>query len=101
MEQAEEWGTHTKVLPTNPHGLRKTIPKSFPYVNVEWNDGGYAQIIESHQYPKNFLLDVIASMMKMEPIRFQRKKKQVEQDRKSVLDFCELYRPFDWTYDLD
>lgn len=29
-EQAEEWGTHTKLLSTRDKGLRRTIPKKFP-----------------------------------------------------------------------
>ena len=61
-EQAEEWGTHTKVLSTREKGVRYTVPKGFPYFNVEWNGGGYAQIIESEKFPKDFGLDIIAGM---------------------------------------
>lgn len=61
-EQAEEWGTHTKVLSTKEKGVRYTIPKGFPYFNVEWNGGGYAQIIESEKFPKDFGLDILAGM---------------------------------------
>jgi hypothetical protein len=64
-EQAEEWGTHTKVLSTREKGVRYTIPKGFPYFNVEWNGYGYAQIIESEKFPKDFGLDIIAGMYEM------------------------------------
>ena len=107
-EQAEEWGTHTKLLSTHKSGgLRRTIPKSFPYVNIEWNDGGYAQIIESERFPKDFLLDTIGSMMHLDPLRFRRKKqyqdkkKKHEEERQAVLDFCQKFKEFDWTVDLD
>jgi len=103
-EQTEEWGTHTKLLSTNPNGLRRTIPKNFPYVNIEWKDGGYAQIIETNQFPKDFLLDTIGSMMHMDPIRFQRKRRQKEDeniDREAILDFCKKFKDFDWTIELD
>ena len=27
-------------------GIRRAVPKGFPFFHVEWDDGGYAQIIE-------------------------------------------------------
>lgn len=27
-------------------GVRRAVPKGFPYFHVEWEDGGYAHIIE-------------------------------------------------------
>ena len=60
MSEAEEWGTHTKVLSTKNKGVRRTIPKDFPYFNVEWDGGGFAQIIESGSFPKDFGVDTIA-----------------------------------------
>lgn len=59
-EQAEEWGTHTKLLSTKGKGLRQTIPKGFSYFNVEWDGGGFAQIIETNDFPKDFGIDTIA-----------------------------------------
>lgn len=61
-EQAEEWGTHNKLLSTKGKTLRQTIPKGFSYFNIEWNDGGFAQIIETNSFPKDFSLDTIAGM---------------------------------------
>ena len=73
-------------------------------MNIEWKDGGYAQIVETHQFPKDFLLDTIGSMMQMDPIRFQRRKRQREDDsheRSMILDFCKKFKEFDWTVELD
>lgn len=102
-EEAEEWGTHTKLLSTKGRGLRRSIPKNFPYFYVEWEPGcGFAQIIESGAFPKDFGVDTIASMMQLDPIRFQRKKKQPPNvDRQAVLDFLSGWKDFDWTLDLD
>ena len=60
-EQAEEWGTHTKLLSTKGKTLRQTIPKKgFSYFHIEWDGGGFAQIIESNTFPKDFGIDTIA-----------------------------------------
>jgi len=100
-EQAEEWGTHTKLLSTRDRGVRRTVPKGFPYFNVEWDNGGFAQIIESSAFPKDFGLDTIAGMMQLDPVRFNRKTRAADGDRAAVLDFCKRWKEFDWTLELD
>lgn len=99
--EAEEWGTHTKTLSTKNKGLRRTVPKGFSYFNVEWDGGGFAQIIENQSFPKDFGADTIAGMMKMDPVRFNRKKKAPDDDRGAVISFLEKWKAFDWTLDLD
>ena len=98
--QIEEFGTHTKIYKTKENGLRGCIPKGFPYFNVEWNGGGFAHIIESRSFPKDFGVDTIASIMEMDPLRFNKKRKDNEVDRKDVLSFCEKWKQFDWTLQL-
>jgi len=100
-EQTEEWGTHTKILSTRGKGLRRTIPKGFSYFNVEWNEGGFAQIIENESFPKDFAFDTIAGMMELDPLKFNRKKKAADNDRGAVLDFLNRWKEFDWTVALD
>jgi hypothetical protein len=100
-EQAEEWGTHTKVLSTREKGVRYTVPKGFPYFNVEWNGGGYAQIIESEKFPKDFGLDIIAGLLELDPMKFNRKPKATDQDRGSIMNFVNRWNSFDWTLSLD
>ncbi|GFH54255.1 hypothetical protein CTEN210_10731 [Chaetoceros tenuissimus] len=100
-EQAEEWGTHNKILSTTGKGLRRTIPKGFSYFNIEWDDGGFAQIIESNKFPKDFGLDTIAGMMELDPMRFNRKQKSADFDRGAVLDFLKRWKEVDWTVHLD
>lgn len=102
-EQAEEWGTHTKLLSTRGKGLRGTIPKRFPYFYVEWSRGeGYAQIIETTSFPKDFGIDTIAGMMQMDPLKFRaRQKTSADAERQLILDFVTKWKPFDWTLELD
>eukprot|EP00593_Proboscia_inermis_P015508 CAMPEP_0171325710 /NCGR_PEP_ID=MMETSP0816-20121228/116983_1 /TAXON_ID=420281 /ORGANISM="Proboscia inermis, Strain CCAP1064/1" /LENGTH=155 /DNA_ID=CAMNT_0011824959 /DNA_START=225 /DNA_END=692 /DNA_ORIENTATION=- len=100
-EQAEDFETHTKVIHTKEKGLRRSIPKNFPYIHVEWDDGGFAQIIESSAFNKDFALDTIAGMMGRNSLRFDRKRTVPDDGRSSVLAFCARYKKYDWTYELD
>ena len=100
-EQAEEWGTHTKLLSTKEKGLRRTIPKGFSYFNCEFEDGGFAQIIETSAFPKDFALDTIAGMMQLDPVRFKRKQRPQDGDKAVVLSFAKRWKEFDWTLELD
>mmetsp|Transcript_21438 Transcript_21438/g.50584 ORF Transcript_21438/g.50584 Transcript_21438/m.50584 type:complete len:487 (+) Transcript_21438:128-1588(+) len=100
-EQAEEWGTHTKLLTTKEKGLRRTIPKGFSYFNCEFEGGGFAQIIETNAFPKDFALDTIAGMMQLDPVRFKRKQRPQDGDKAVVLSFAKRWKEFDWTLELD
>jgi len=102
-DQAQDWGTHTQILSTTTKGLNATIPKSFPYFYVQWDTGGYVQIIESN-FPKHFGNDVVAAMMGLHPLRLKPKNNHVgpaENEKNKILQFCQRFKPFDWTYELD
>lgn len=97
-EESEEWGTHTKLLSTGcKGGVRHTVPKGFPYFSVEWEGGGFAQIIEKASFPKNFGLDIIAGMMSLDPVGFNSKSKSSNEDQVMVKEFMEYWNKFDWT----
>lgn len=99
--QCEEWGTHIKVLSTRDKGVRRTIPKGFPYFNVEWSHGGFAQIIEKQSFSKDFGLDTIAGMMELDPMKFKRKNRAPNDDRNAMRTFLDGWKGFDWTLSLD
>jgi hypothetical protein len=105
LEQAEEWGTHNKVLSTTNKGLRGTVPnQNFNYFFVEWEPNvGFCQIIESQQFPKDFGVDTIAGMLQMDPLRFRRKQQRQSQqeEKQTVLDFLEKWKSVDWTLELE
>merc|ERR1712083_837279 len=103
-EQADDFGTNNKPLSTKGKGLRRTMPKGFPYFFVEWDapNQGVAQMIESYDFRQDFVADCIAGMTGADPIRFQRKKKfSSEQERRHILDFLEKWKKYDWTEQLD
>jgi Protein similar to CwfJ C-terminus 2/Protein similar to CwfJ C-terminus 1 len=104
-EQAEEWGTHQKLLRTaRVKDLRRTIPKNFPYFYVEYDDNGngYVQLIEGDAFPQEFGIDTIGGMLRMDPIRFRRSTKDNEgEERRLVLAFLEQWKSHDWTVQLD
>mmetsp|Transcript_27101 Transcript_27101/g.41191 ORF Transcript_27101/g.41191 Transcript_27101/m.41191 type:complete len:448 (+) Transcript_27101:80-1423(+) len=104
LEQAEEWGTHNKVLSTREKGLRRTIPNNFSYFFVDWDaNDGYAQIIEGTSgFPKDFGADTIAGMLEMDPIRFNKSQRQSPTGEKDmVLQFLDKWKEVDWTTELD
>lgn len=109
VEQAEEFGTHTKLLKTSGNKqLRSVIPKKFPYFSIDWGNisssssTGYAQIIESSSFPRDFGLDTLAGMMELDPVRFHRKKKFPKGfEAELVADFSAKWKAFDWTQRIE
>ncbi len=109
VEQAEEFGTHTKLMKTsNEKPLRSVIPKKFPYFSIDWgnisssNSTGYAQIIESSEFPRDFGLDTLAGMMELDPVRFHRKKKFPQGfETELIAKFVDKWKSFDWTQRLE
>jgi DNA-binding MarR family transcriptional regulator len=108
MEQSQEWGTHNKMMATTTvKPLKSVVPKGFPYFFVDWGDvststnTGSVQIIEASDFRHDFGLDTLSSMMDLDPIRFQRKKKfSHEEERQNIAEFLEVWKKFDWTTQL-
>ena len=109
VEQAEEYGTHTKLMKTtNSKQLRSVLPKKFPYFSIDWgnistsSNTGYAQIIESSDFPRDFGLDTLAGMMELDPVRFHRKKKFPKGfEAELVSNFAAKWKSFDWTQRIE
>lgn len=109
VEQAEEFGTHTNLIQTSGQKpLASLVPKKFPYFHIDWGNisasttTGYAQIIESSSFPKDFGLDTLAGMMGVDPVRFHRKETFPKgTEKKLVTDFEEKWKAFDWTQQLE
>lgn len=64
-------------------------------------DGGIRGGGGSKRFPPDFGIDTIGGMMDCDPIRFQRKSPSADGDRRDILQFCEKWRDFDWTLELD
>jgi hypothetical protein len=109
IEQADEFGTHNKLLKTSlQKPLRSVIPKTFPYFYIDWGNiatsssTGYAQIIESSNFRHDFGLDTLAGMMELDPIRFHRKRSfPPDMERNLITEFQSKWKGDDWTRQLD
>lgn len=100
VEQADELGTHQKLMKTKDKGLRRTVPSHLEYFYINWGDNheGFAQIIET-KFPKDFGADVIASMLEVEPLRLRKQQPSLSlvDEKHRILDFLGKYKDYDWT----
>ncbi|KAG7362788.1 CwfJ domain containing protein [Nitzschia inconspicua] len=109
VEQADEFGTHNKLLKTSVQKpLRSVIPKKFPYFYIDWGNiatsssTGYAQIIESSEFRHDFGLDTLAGMLNLDPIRFHRKRSfPPDTERTTIAEFQSKWKDHDWTSQLE
>ncbi|CAN0488016.1 unnamed protein product, partial [Hapterophycus canaliculatus] len=53
-------------------GIRRAVPRGFPFFHVEWEDGGYAHIIEGEEakFPRDFGVDTLAGVLGVDPPSF-------------------------------
>jgi Protein similar to CwfJ C-terminus 2/Protein similar to CwfJ C-terminus 1 len=111
-EQADEThGVHQKLLTiTAAQPVHRVVPARYPYFYVQWSSKvsestptGYAQLIESSSFPRDFGLDTIAGMLREdELVRFRRRRCQNDdRDRQVILQFLTKWKPHDWTLTLD
>ena len=55
----------------------------------------------SRRFPRDFGIDTIGGMMDCDPVRFQRRSPSADGDRSEILEFCQNWKEFDWTLELD
>jgi len=55
----------------------------------------------SKRFPRDFGIDTVGGMMECDPMRFQRRSPSRDGDRGEILQFCEKWKEFDWTLELD
>jgi hypothetical protein len=100
----EEWSQHKKIIDTTNKGIRRSVPKNFPYFHVEFGltGGGFAHIVEDEEkFPRNFGRDTVLGMLDMEPERLHRKRKSQFDEKEDVKKFLEVWKDYDWTQELD
>jgi len=101
-ELESEWATHKKIIEIKKDkgGLRKQIPKNFPYLYVDFNTAfGYAHIIEKKEkFNRLFAHEIIGSELEIEKSDIlypkKRTKDELEQLKNSFLD---KWKDYDWT----
>jgi hypothetical protein len=105
LEVDEQFSTHKKIIEIKRgRDIRSSVPKNFPYFSVEWDDGGYAHVVEDKaQFPADFGVGIVAGMLGVDPPRFDRKSQRQapEEELAAVREFIKLWQPYDWTVELD
>lgn len=93
-----EWAQHKRIIDTTGDGsggLRKAIPKNFPYVYVDFRlDQGYAHVVEDEErVTPGFLRNLTANFLGIEGSGWRRRPTE-QSDR---LDFQKAFELNDWT----
>ncbi|XP_061484667.1 CWF19-like protein 2 isoform X2 [Rhineura floridana] len=100
MESDEEWSMNKKLIDISSKDIRKSVPKGLPYFSVDFGlQGGFAHVIEDqHKFPFYFGKEIIGGMLDLEP-RLWRKglRESFEDQRKKVLHFAQMWKPYDFT----
>jgi len=102
-ESDEMWSQHSKIVETKGKGLRRCVPKEFPYFYVEFGlDDGFAHVIENFdKFPRYFGKEVLGGMLELDPSTWLKPKKLgFEAEKKKVLEFIPQWDKFDWTKQL-
>lgn len=102
QECDEEWAQHTPVIDTAVKGgLRKSIPRNFPYCYVDFRlDQGLVHVIEDHSKVRHhLLLELTAKLMGLEQHQWRRRHDTVSSEAAATRRdrFKRLFQPFDWT----
>jgi len=105
-ESEGEWSQHRKLIDTKARGgLRKSVPKEFPYFWVEFGlgGGGFAHVIEDEvKFSRSFGREILAGMLDIDEEVWLRPKFQTfEEERQRVLAFVAKWDKYDWTKMLD
>jgi len=55
----------------------------------------------SNAFWRDFGMDTIAGMMGLDPLKFRRRPSARDGDKARILEFCDKWKEFDWTLELD
>jgi hypothetical protein len=103
--EAEDWTSHKDLIDTTGKGLRKCVPRGFPYFFVSWKGGGFVHVIEEEaDFPASFGIDICAGIIGLPPGRWDRrgsKHKTFDEERAAVLSFIKDWEKHDWTSELE
>ncbi|XP_078437161.1 cwfJ-like family protein [Wolffia australiana] len=106
-EAEDEWSQHNAkklIETTSEKGLRRVIPKDFPYFFVEFGlDRGFAHVIDDESnFNTSIGLNVIRGMLQLpeEDMYRRRRHETVDTQKSAVAAFSQAWEPFDWTKQL-
>lgn len=98
-DTGSEWGQHRKIIDTTGKGVRRAIPKEFPYFHVQFPDGtSFGHVIEDVKgFPKDLGKEVIAGILELEPEAVRGAHESYEAQRSRAQAFQRTWRPYDPT----
>lgn len=103
MESDTEYSDNIKVIDTRGKGIKKSIPRGFPYFHVEFGiNGGFAHVIEDES-KFSYLLgrEVVCGMLKRNSNEAKLRGQSFEEEKRCVLQFVDSFKDFDWTTELE
>lgn len=103
QESESEWSQNKKVVDLSQKDVRHAVPKGFPYFAVDFgNQGGFAHVIEDEaRFPFYFGKEIIGGMIDADHRLWKKPPKEnFDEQRKKVLKFAEMWKPYDWTQNI-
>uniref|UniRef100_UPI00358E5BB6 CWF19-like protein 2 n=1 Tax=Myxine glutinosa TaxID=7769 RepID=UPI00358E5BB6 len=100
LESDEEWSMNKKLVDLSQQDIRRAVPKGLPYFSVDFGlQGGFAHVIEDKQkFPHYFGKEVLGGMLDAEPRLWRKPPREgFEEQRRKVLRFAQMWKPFDFT----
>jgi hypothetical protein len=104
QDSDEQWSQHKKVIDTRVKGLRRSVPKGFPYFSVEFGmDGGFAHVVEDEtQFPRYFGQEIIGSILGLTPSTWLKPpRERFEEQKKKTVAFTTKWSKWDWSATID
>jgi hypothetical protein len=121
LECESEWSMNKKVIDLKGKDVRKGVPKGLPYFCVDFGlQSGFAHVIEDEQrFPSYFAQvnsiinffnqeaqhfgqqEILGGILDVDPQRWRKPRREnFDQQRKKVLDFAAMWKPYDFTSKL-
>lgn len=104
LECDTQWSQNKKLIDTREKGLRRSVPKGFPYFSVEFEmGGGFAHVVEDETlFPRHFGQEILGNILDVPPRTWLNPKKERFEDQKRiVMAFSKKWADYDWTTMLD
>ncbi|GJR78570.1 CWF19-like protein 2 [Tanacetum coccineum] len=105
-EAEDEWSQHSakKLIDTSEKGLRRSIPKDFPYFHVEFGlKKGFVHVIDDEsRWKSSFGVNVIRGMLGLpvEDMHRRHRHESVDTQKQAVANFDRDWALLDWTKQL-
>ncbi|RKP18045.1 hypothetical protein ROZALSC1DRAFT_30211 [Rozella allomycis CSF55] len=105
-EIGSEWSQNKKLVDTFEKGLRRSVPKEFPYFYVDFKlDTGYAHVIEKEEsFSIDFGKSVVGQLLGLDATQWRDNAAVIKDDLildKRISILKKTYPEYDWTHMLN